>query len=98
MGDGTPQGRDSICSGEWGCESVLLCCCIAPANHGRVKKSAPSVPRSRKLFRLAVHRTETLCAVAQPVPCTTSLPGQLPDSLTVPSLLDLEHPITRSSR
>ena len=35
--------------------------------------------------------------VAQPAPCTTSLPGRSPDSLTVPSLPNREHPITRSS-
>src|SRR4029453_4461014 len=95
MGGGAPQGCDSICSGKRGFESVLLCARIAPAQPRPRQKPAPSAPRIRKLFRLAVPETETLCAFPFR-PLRDTLPGRFPDSLKVPSLPNLEHPITRS--
>ena len=71
----------------------------ADANHAlarvrtrvRVNYPAPCPPESRKLCRLSCVPIRALCVT------NLRRAGTLPDSLTVPSLLNPEHPITRST-
>ena len=94
---GSPQGRDSICSGKRGFESVLLCCRIAPAQPRPRQKTCAVRPPNPEALSPSRARDRNAMCVALFRLLRDTLPGRFPDSLKVPSLPNLEHRITRSS-